>query len=49
MELFTKKNLIDDTNQKYLGAIDIDGGLAWCEVATGKLYVDQITLIEKKF
>ena len=35
-------------NQKYLGAIDIDGGLAWCEVATGKLYVDQITLNSEK-
>ena len=43
-----EEELIDDTNQKYLGAIDIDGGLAWCEVATGKLYVDQVTLNREK-
>ena len=40
--------MIDDTNQKYLGAIDIDGGLAWCEVATGKVYVDQVALNREK-
>ena len=43
-----EEELIDDTNQKYLGAIDIDGGLAWCEVATGKLYVDQVALNREK-
>ena len=43
-----EEELIDDTNQKYLGAIDIDGGLAWCEVATGKIYVDQIALNREK-
>ena len=43
-----EEELIDDTNQKYLGAIDVDGGMAWCEVATGKLYVDQVELNREK-
>ena len=43
-----EEELVDETNQKYLGAVDIDGGLAWCEVATGKLYVDQVVLNREK-
>ena len=42
------EELMDDKNQKYIGAIDVDGGIVWCEVATGKLYADQADLKEDK-